>query len=192
MTTTAAFPDPTADALLGLFEELQVLDRVPRTGFALRGVADAESVSEHSWHLALLVWALAPRAEGVDPARALSMALLHDVAEVATGDLPMTASHHFPPGAKRAAEASVAAELLAPLPSDALELYAEYQAGESPEARFVKACDKLQLMIKVTVYERWRTGDLSDFWENERNFDDGGWPIVAELFDRLRATHAAR
>ena len=46
-------------SLLDLLLELQTLDRVPRSGYFLRGISDCESVSEHTFHLALLVWLLA-------------------------------------------------------------------------------------------------------------------------------------
>src|SRR5688500_9308024 len=76
-------------------------------------------------------------------------------------------------------------EVLAPLPERALGLYREYQEGTSPEARLVKACDKLQLMLKVAVYERWGTGALSEFWDNPDNFPDPGFPPVRALFEEL-------
>jgi len=58
--------------------------------------------------------------------------------------------------------------------------------GVTPEARLVKACDKLQLMLKVAVYERWGTGALAEFWDNPDNFPDGGFAVVQELFEELR------
>jgi putative hydrolase of HD superfamily len=175
------------ETLLDLLLELQTLDRVPRMGYALRGVVEAESVSEHSWHVLFLVWAVGPRIPGVDLHRAMEIALVHDLAEVRIGDLPMTAGRYFADGAKKAAEAAAMAEILAPLPARALELYAEYEAGATPEARLVKACDKLQLMLKVAVYEGWGAGGLGEFWENPENFPDGGFPALRELFEELRA-----
>jgi len=175
------------ETLLDLLLELQTLDRVPRMGYPLRGVVEAESVTEHSWHVLFLVWAVGPRIEDIDVRRAMEIALVHDLAEVRVGDLPMTAARYFPEGAKKAAESAAMAELLAPLPERALALYAEYQAGETPEARLVKACDKLQLMLKVAVYERWGAGGLAEFWENPENFPDGGFPALRELFAELRA-----
>ena len=50
----------------------------------------------------------------------------------------------------------------------------------------VCSCDKLQLMLKVAVYERWGTGALAEFWDNPDNFPDGGFPAVKELFEALR------
>jgi len=174
------------ETLLDLCLELQILDRVPRSGYVLRGVAEPESVTEHSWHVLLLVWALGSRSEGVNLTRAMEIALVHDLAELRVGDLPRVASRYFPVGAKKTAEAAAMAEILAPLPERALALYDEYQAGTTPEARLVKACDKLQLMLKVAVYERWGTGALTEFWDNPENFPDGDFPAVRELFAALR------
>lgn len=174
------------DTLLDLCLELQILDRVPRSGYVLRGVDHPESVTEHSWHVLFLVWVLGSRIEGLDVRRAVEIALVHDLAELRIGDLPRVASRYFPAGAKASAELAAMTEILAPLPEGALDLYREYQEAATPEARLVKACDKLQLMLKVAVYERWGTGALSEFWANPENFPDGGFPVVKELFEALR------
>jgi putative hydrolase of HD superfamily len=179
------------DTLLDLLLELQILDRVPRSGYVLRGVDGPESVSEHSWHVVFLVWALGPRIEGLDVARAVEIALIHDLAELRVGDLPRTATRYFPEGAKKQAESAALAEILAPLSERTRELYAEYQAGETPEARLVKACDKLQLMLKVTVYESWGARGLAEFWRNPDNFPDLGFGPVRELFEHLRRRREA-
>jgi putative hydrolase of HD superfamily len=116
----------------------------------------------------------------------MEIALVHDLAELRIGDLPRTSARYFPAGAKKEAEAAAMADILAPMAGRALPLFAEYQQGTTPEARLVKACDKLQLMLKVAVYERWGTGALAEFWDNPDNFPDGGFPAVRELFEALR------
>jgi putative hydrolase of HD superfamily len=121
----------------------------------------------------------------------VEIALVHDLAELRIGDLPRVASRYFPAGAKKSAELAAMEEILAPLPEPALDLYREYADGTTPEARLVKACDKLQLMLKVTVYERWGTGALSEFWDNPENFPDGGFAVVKELFEALRERRGA-
>jgi putative hydrolase of HD superfamily len=181
--------DPT---LLETLLELQILDRVPRSGWALRGVPEPESVSEHAFHVVLVAWALAPRVVGLDVARAVELAIVHDLAEVRLGDLPRTAARYLPEGAKHAAEEMALAELLLPLGERAVDLYREYRRKESREARFVAACDKLQLLIKVSLYERWGAGGLGEFWENPENFPDGEFAPVAELVAELRAAAGAR
>ena len=178
--------------VLDLLLELQALDRVPRLGYSLRGITDPESVSEHCFHLAFLVWSLAGELGELDRLRALELALVHDLAEVRTGDLPLAAAHYLPVGAKKSAERAVLTDLLAPLGEEALELVHEYAAGETREARFVRVCDKLQLMIKVAVYEGWGAQRLREFWENPANFPDGGFAPVRKLFEELATRHGPK
>ncbi|MCH9651140.1 MAG: HD domain-containing protein [Deltaproteobacteria bacterium] len=180
------------ESLLDLVLETQILDRVPRSGYFLRGVPDPESVTEHSWHVLFLVWALGSREDSVDLTRAMEIALLHDIAEVRIGDLPRTAGRYFDKGAKARAETAAMAEILAPLPDRSRKLYAEYCAAETAEARLVKACDKLQLMIKVLVYETWGAGGLGEFWENEANFPSSDFQSVRELTEELRERYRQR
>jgi putative hydrolase of HD superfamily len=175
------------ESLLDTLLELQILDRVPRSGWALRGVAEPESVSEHAFHVVFLVWALAPEVPGLDAARAVELAIVHDLAEVRIGDLPRTAARYLPEGAKHAAEEAALAELLSPLGDRGAALYREYHARGTAEARFVAACDKLQLMIKATLYERWGAGGLGEFWANEANFPGDEFGPVADAFAALRA-----
>jgi len=177
------------ESLLDLFLELQALDRVPRMGFALRGVPQAESVAEHSFHVATLVWILAREEPTVDAFRALELALIHDLAEVRTGDLPMTAGRYLPAGAKATGERAAFDELLAPLGSHGELLLDEFGAASSPEARFVKACDKLQLMLKVSAYEGWGARSLQEFWENPDNFRGGEFVTVDRLIADLKRRH---
>lgn len=179
------------ESLIELLLELQTLDRVPRMGFLLRGVPDPESVAEHTLHVVTLTWLVARRIPEIDTLRAVELAVLHDVAEVRTGDLPLTAAAYWPPEAKRTAEGAAAADLLAPLGEHGRELWAELAARRTPEARLVKACDKLQLMLKVTLYESWGEGGLDEFWDNERNFPDDEFAPVVQLFEALKRKRGA-
>ncbi|MEM6454559.1 MAG: HD domain-containing protein [Acidobacteriota bacterium] len=171
-------------SLIALLQELQALDRLPRIGYAMRGVDRPESISEHSFHLAFLVWTLATE-EGVDASRAMAMALVHDLAEVRTGDLPRPATKYLPRATKLAAEKLVARDLLAPLGDRAAALLDEYQACETREARFVRLCDKVQLRLKAGVYRQWQTGRLDDLIASCGDLDASDFPAVARLLDAL-------
>lgn len=178
-------------ALLELLFELQALDRVPRSGYSLRGVAEPESVSEHSFHTAFLAWALAREEPALDRLKVVELALVHDLAEVRTGDLPRTAAGYLPAGAKARAELAAAQDLLAPLGARVAGLFAEYQAGETPEARFVAICDKLQLLVKASVYRRWGAKGMNEFFDNLEGLEDGGFAVIRRLIvDLLDASQA--
>ncbi|DAC62085.1 MAG TPA: HD domain-containing protein, partial [Candidatus Poseidoniales archaeon] len=44
-----------------------------------------------------------------------------------------------------------------------LELYLEYEAGETAEARFLKLCDKLDMAFQSYVYQSRTESDLRNF-----------------------------
>lgn len=174
--------------LLDLFLELQRLDRVPRSGYLLSGVADPESVAEHAFHVALLAAELAPRHPGLDTAQAIEIALLHDLAEVRLGDLPRAAKRYLPRGAKAEAERAAFADLAAPLGERAWQLFNDYLGGRTREARFVRACDKLQRLLKVFAYESAGHAALADFWNDPANRPDASeFPLLADLATALAA-----
>lgn len=172
--------------VLDLLVELQALDKLPRVGYSLRGIAEPESVSEHVFHLTFLVWALGRQVPDLDLAQALELSLIHDLAEVRFGDLPRTAAHYLPEGAKAAAERAAMEDLLAPLPG-AGKLLDEYQDQDSREARFVSVCDKLQLRLKAWVYESWGYAALGELTRDGLDeLDDGGFVPVRDLVAELR------
>jgi putative hydrolase of HD superfamily len=109
-----------------------------------------ESVAEHSWRVALLVLALKDAEPGLDLGRALAMALIHDLGEAISGDVP--AATRPDRAAKVARERADLATLLAPAPEAARReitaLWEECEAGETRESRFVKALDKLETVMQ--------------------------------------------
>lgn len=163
----ATDPDPRSversiEALLALVP----LDDLPRTGWVLRGVERPESVAGHVLGVAHTALALAPRVEPpLDLGRTLAMCLVHDAPEARSGDLPRPAARHLPDGAKRAMEDALAGEVVEPLSPAAAEAWAEYRAGESREARFVHACDRIQLGVRLVAYERAGRRGLDEFWD---------------------------
>lgn len=174
-------------SLLDVLLELQFLDRVPRSGYLLRGITDCESVSEHTFHLVFMVWTLAAEEPELDRLRVMELALVHDLAEVRMGDLPRSAAGYLPSGAKAKAEHAAASDLMAPLGDAAIDRVAEYQAKETAEARFVSLCDKVQLLIKVAVYEEWGSPNLAEFRRRLEGLPDGGFSSIRRVLGELRA-----
>ena len=141
--------------------EAIALKEVARAGWLRAGVSAPESVAAHSWGVAWLVLALCP--PELDRGRALAMAILHDLGEVRTGDI--TPHDHVTRDDKHAAELAAVRAILAPLESAAeLEaMWREVEGGQSAEARFVKACDKLDMALTARHYEASQAVNPDEF-----------------------------
>lgn len=179
-----------AEVALEALIALLPLDDLPRTGWVLRGIESPESIAGHILGVAHVALALSPQVSpGLDLGRVLAMALVHDAPEAITGDLPQPASRRLPAGAKEAMEASAARELLGPLSTAAADAYSEYIDQGTREARFVKACDRVQLGVRLLAYELAGRRRLDEFWDGlspEKHSEFG--PVQALLV----ALHTAR
>ncbi|HJO25727.1 MAG TPA: HD domain-containing protein [Planctomycetota bacterium] len=164
------------------------LDRLPRTGWVIHGVPEAESISDHILSTCHLVLALGPRINPpLDTERALALAVVHDAPEALTGDLPRGARKRLPGEARRELDRSAGAALLAPISPLALDRHGEYLAGQSREARLVKLCDKLQLGLRLVAYRRAGIGGLGEFREGLAALDTGEFPPAEDLRREIMA-----
>jgi putative hydrolase of HD superfamily len=171
------------------------LKSVPRIGWLLRGVRDVESVAAHSFGVAVIAMLLADRARSrgveVNVERLLRMALMHDLTEARTGDLPSTIKQYFDRAAVRAADERIVEEMVAELGQTGqsyLELWRDYERRASIEARLVKAADKLDLLVQSREYEKGGARSLQEFWETAD--DDfaklGVDDLISDLIEELK------
>jgi len=177
----------TPDQLIDLLIDADPLCDLPRTGWLLRGVPSPESLAAHSWAVAIVADFLADllKADGetIDSEKVLRMALLHDLAEARTGDIPMPNKNGRVSEAIHTLEATIISEML---PTSHAALWAEAEAGKTLESRVVKAADKIQMMIKVLIYEKRRGANLDEFWKNPKNFRDMDLVRATEIYDAIR------
>jgi 5'-deoxynucleotidase YfbR-like HD superfamily hydrolase len=142
------------------------LKQVVRAGWTRHDIPTGrvESVADHSFGVALLSLVLCP--PELDRTKVLELAILHDLAEVEVGDI--TPHDGVSATEKHQREATAAAKLMAGLPeSEALiERFGEALRGSSPEARWVKAVDKLEMSLQSLNYEDDFELDLSEFRES--------------------------
>lgn len=109
-----------------------------------------ENTAEYSWHVALLATILAEHApEGVNIARAVLMLLIHDLVEIDAGDTFCYDSAAKENEAER--ECLAADRIFGLLPGDQRNelraLWEEFCAGDTPDARFANAVDRLQPLL---------------------------------------------
>ncbi|MFZ9889060.1 MAG: HD domain-containing protein [Myxococcota bacterium] len=132
---------PSLDLLL----ELRHLKRVPRAGWLRVGATHVESVADHSWGVAWLVLVLLP--EDLDRERALAYAVLHDVAEVRTGDI--TPYDGVSADEKKRRESLAMEGLLGQSVPALQDMWREYALQADEESRFVRQLDRLELALEA-------------------------------------------
>ncbi len=157
---------------VAFFTELMRLKALPRTGWLLRGVRDVESIADHLFGVAWIAMLLADRAiaqgREINVEKVLRMALLHDLSEARTGDLPSTIKPYFPGDTLKQADEQAAKDMLQPLGeagANYLALWHEYEQRTSLESRLVKAADKIDLLLQAREYEKGGAKNLGEFWD---------------------------
>lgn len=111
----------------------------------------AENSAEHSWHIVLMAVALSEHSNfpRLDVLRVIKMLLIHDVVEIDAGDTfgYDTAGH----ADKREREVKAAERIFGLLPPDQATdfraLWEEFEASETPEAKFALAMDRVQAVM---------------------------------------------
>jgi putative hydrolase of HD superfamily len=112
-----------------------------------------ENAAEHSWHAALtaLVFYDSASAKGMDLERILNMLLVHDLVEIDAGDL--LCYHTDQLEAQKEREKKAAQRIFGLLNGDQgrklQQLWEEFDAQQTPEARFANAVDRLQPLLQA-------------------------------------------
>ncbi|KOO08302.1 HD domain-containing protein [Vibrio hepatarius] len=135
---------------LALLIELDQLKSVLRRTRVKSAEGRLENSAEHSWHVALMAILMEEHAnEPVDVARVVKMLLLHDIVEIDAGD---TFVYDAVASAEQEEkELAAAKRLFGMLPEEQgrvlFELWLEFEAAESADAKFAKALDRLIPML---------------------------------------------
>jgi PIN family toxin-antitoxin system len=118
-----------------------------RTRHAWMKSGRQESVAEHSWRMALMAYFLRDAFPSADLTRVLLMALLHDMGEVFTGDIPTFEKTNADRAHEHCLRDAWIDSLPAPYAAEVRDLFAEMDACETEEARLVKALDRMEAVI---------------------------------------------
>jgi putative hydrolase of HD superfamily len=123
-----------------------------QTFLAGEGLNRHENSAEHSWHLAMMVLVLGEHAPpGTDLVRVTAMVLIHDLVEIDAGDLFLyadAAAQAQQDAAERAAADRIFAILPGDLAGELRQLWDEFTARQTTDAKFARAIDRLQPMFE--------------------------------------------
>lgn len=151
-----------------------------------------ESVAEHSWQMALMAILVHGRlASPVDLGKALKMIVVHDLVEAEAGDVP-----YFETGARKAGKAareqaailSIRDRIGGATGQEIHDLWQEFEARETAEARLVAALDQLEVQIQHNLADlaTWEPVEYELVYTKmgDRCAHD---PFLAELCAAVRA-----
>lgn len=136
------------DRTLNFIIEIEKLKNIQRKTRPV-GLNRYENSAEHSWHVCLSALMLKDYAdETIDIDRVIRMLLIHDLGEIDADDKIIYESET--PAQKQQEEAGVK-RLLDILPGDQVEeylsLWQEFESGNSADARFARAIDRIPPLL---------------------------------------------
>ncbi|MCD9461427.1 phosphohydrolase [Photobacterium phosphoreum] len=134
--------------ILEFMVEIEKLKSVSRQTKPV-GLSRYENSAEHSWHVCLSALMLKDYAnETIDITRVMKMLLIHDLGEIDAGDTIIYSSET---DENKLKEQNCIARLFKSLPNtisdEYIQLWVEFEKGESSDAIFAKAIDRVPPLL---------------------------------------------
>ncbi|MGN1118913.1 MAG: HD domain-containing protein [Oscillospiraceae bacterium] len=137
------------DRLFSFFREIDKEKQIQRRTY-LADASRRENDAEHAWHMAVMAVLLCEYSNSdIDLLKTVTMLLIHDIVEVDAGD-----TYAYDEAAKATQaqrEEKAAKRLFGMLPTDLgeklMSLWQEFEARETPEAKFARTLDNIQPMM---------------------------------------------
>lgn len=133
-----------------------------------RDVNDPESVADHMYRMSLMAL-IAPDVPGLDRNKCIKMAIVHDIAEALIGDItPLDGVSKADKSEREQAALEYMCKIIGvgegSRGKEITELWMDYEANSSPEAKFVKDLDKVEMILQALDYEDEQGKDLDEFF----------------------------
>ena len=160
----------------------------------LSGHGRNENDAEHAWHMAIMAYLLREYSnEPVDITRVMLMCLIHDVVEIDAGDT--YAYDEKGAATKEYREKQAAERIYGLLPEDQGQwlkaLWEEFEAYETPEAKFAHVLDNCQPLFlnDASNGKSWEEHQVkkSQIYKRNRKTGEGSeviWEYMKELVDK--------
>jgi len=145
--------------LIKFIREVQKLKDIERNGWIIRKVKNPESVLDHSFIVAVLSMLYAKKLN-LDAEKSMKLALIHDLGECYTGDIPSRPKESDQPVdnvTKTKLEDESTKKIISLLPSEFRmefsDLWDELKANKTKEAILVKDLDHIEPIIQLFHYK---------------------------------------
>ena len=149
-----------------------------------------DTTAGHSWRTALMSFILADESKDLDLNKVIKMAIVHDIVEAKTGNTDYTAiaSGKISKEKQNELEKEAIYQLSQTLPEktgkEILNLWIEFDKGETKESKYVKAVNKLETLIYLLEvgYNHYSNPEL--IFEYIKNANEV--PELEDIFNRVR------
>lgn len=145
-------------AILAFFTEVEKLKAVERRTSPI-GLARRENSAEHSWHICLLAVLMQPHSNAkIDLLKVLKMLIVHDLGEIDAGDTIVYATQADTQIKEEAGMRRICQMLPQTLGEELMAIWLEFNAGETAEAQFAQAMDRVPPIVQnlQTNGQTWR------------------------------------
>ena len=152
-----------------------------------------ENDAEHAWHMAVMIYLLKEYAnEEFDVAKAMMMALTHDIVEIDAGDTYAYDNANLV--TQKDMEEKAADRIYGLLPDEQRDelraLFEEFEEGKTPEANFARVMDNFQPLIlnDSNNGKDWRVHGIKNSQVEKRQISskmgsEAIWEYTKELID---------
>lgn len=142
--------------------------KIKRSGWVREGVVNPESVAEHSFRLITIAMLLAPILH-LDQDKLIKMAILHDIAEVKTGDIVVERWGKVDLSGKKNKEKLEMQGIEKmfskhPQKEEYIAIFHEMIKQKTELSKLFKQLDKLEMVLQAYEYEQEQKKDLSEFF----------------------------
>ena len=131
--------------IANLLFEAKILKEIPRSGYHFLGVGK-ESVAEHCFSTTFIAYVMSRMETEIDALKLICMCLIHDLPETRVGDLNTVHKKYVKADETKAFKDTI--EGLA-FGQDLTDLFDEFNAGRSIEAKLAHDADQIALILEL-------------------------------------------
>jgi len=176
------------DKLIKFMQYVNKLKNIKRAGWIERKIENPESIADHSFRTAVMAMIFAKK-NNLDENKLIKMALVHDIAESIVGDtisIPRKMDEKMKKE-KFDKEEKAMRDIFSNLENgkEFIDLWLEYEGQETPEAKFLKEIDRLEMFLQVYDYtEENKNKQLDVFWTDPWQYNINS-PDLKKIFDEI-------
>ena len=156
-----------ASRSLAFFRTVGQLKTLKRTGWVNHNIPLPESVADHMYRMSMMTFLLVDKEINRD--RLMKICMVHDLAESIVGDI--TPDEPISKDEKRKLEEDAMKKIVTELSNgsigkELMDLWLEYEEGDSKEAKLAKELDKFEMIVQADEYEEREGKKLQTFFDS--------------------------